>query len=96
MGKGVAPEDHGLGDFAPKGEPEMLGRGGTADMGGEMPGGSAMQDAAASGEGSKPSGAAMGEFSGVKRGPRFSSSKGQGERVTIPTEGEKSIANRKT
>ena len=69
-------EAGGLGDFAPKGEPENLSDRGAAD-------------AAA---GAEPE-AALAEFAKLGKKRRLGTVKNDGEKVTIPKDGQKNVYN---
>lgn len=78
-GQPYTSDPDGLGDFAPKGDPESLNAG---------PGKKPEADAEAN--------AALAEFAGLTGAKKFSSLAVDAQKVTIPTEGQKSLENRKT
>ena len=94
MAKGVISEEGDLGGFAPGGDPKKLGPAGGADSGGG--GGYPAQDPAASGEGSLSPDASLAKFASVRKSSKFSHLKADAERVQVPSEGEKSLYNRRT
>ena len=78
-GQPYTSDPDGLGDFAPKGEPENLNA-----QSGKKP------------ETEGEVNAALNEFAGLTGAKKYSSLAADAQKVSIPTEGEKSVENRKT
>ena len=94
MAKGVISEEGDLGGFAPGGDPKKLGQAGGADSGGM--GGYPAQDPAASAEGSLSPDASLAKFAGIRKSSKLSHLEADAERIAVPSEGQQSLANRKT